>query len=161
MNKRDKFREGVREIRRLVCIAFIGVMSVAGVLVYVMIDPALSFFRVFAPRENVYEANAAVQEDDYDKIENGIHMRTGLVEAEGLMPVVNNCTNCHSAKLITQNRMTKERWIATIRWMQETQNLWDLGANEDIIIDYLVQNYPPQKKGRRQRLNNINWYELK
>ncbi|MGS2740831.1 monoheme cytochrome C [Sinomicrobium sp. M5D2P17] len=161
MNNGDRFREEVKKITRLVSIAFIGVMSVAGVLVYVMIDPALSFFRVFAPRENGYEANVTVQEDDYNKTENGIHVRTGLVEAEGLMTVVNNCTNCHSAKLITQNRMTKERWIATIRWMQETQNLWDLGANEDIIIDYLVQNYPPHKKGRRQGLDNINWYKLK
>ncbi|MBC9794422.1 monoheme cytochrome C [Sinomicrobium weinanense] len=161
MNKQDKFREEVKKVRRLVCIVFVSMMSVAGVLVYVMIDPELSFFRVFIPREKVYETNATVQEDDYDKIENGIHVRTGLVEAEGLMTVVNNCTNCHSAKLITQNRMTKERWVTTIRWMQETQNLWDLGANEDIIIDYLVQNYPPRKKGRRQGLGNINWYKLK
>ena len=68
----------------------------------------------------------SIQEsDDFDKIENGIHVRTGLIEADGLMTVVNNCTNCHSAKLVTQNRMNEERWIATIRWMQETQNLWD------------------------------------
>ena len=62
-----------------------------------------------------------------DRIENGIHVRTGLIDAEGLMTVVNNCTTCHSAKLVIQNRMNKERWNATIQWMQETQNLWDLG----------------------------------
>ena len=104
----------------------------------------------------------AVQElDDFDKIENGIHMRTGLIEADGLMAVVNNCTNCHSAKLVTQNRMNEERWIATIRWMQETQNLWDLGNNEAIIVNYLVTNYPPKNKGRREILSDIEWYELK
>lgn len=104
----------------------------------------------------------SIQEsDDFDKIENGIHVRTGLIEADGLMTVVNNCTNCHSAKLVTQNRMNEERWIATIRWMQETQNLWDLGNNEAIIVNYLVTNYPPQKKGRREVLSDIEWYELK
>ena len=98
--------------------------------------------------------------DEFDKIENGIHVRTGLKEADGLMAVVNNCTNCHSAKLVTQNRMNEERWIATIRWMQETQNLWDLGNNEKIIVNYLVTNYPPKKKGRREILTNIQWYDL-
>lgn len=100
-------------------------------------------------------------EDNPDRIENGIHVRTGLVEAPGLMETVNNCTTCHSAKLIIQNRMGPERWHATIRWMQETQNLWDLGANEEIIVNYLVANYPPPKKGRRSVLTNIDWYELK
>jgi malonyl CoA-acyl carrier protein transacylase len=100
-------------------------------------------------------------EEDFDKIENGIHVRTGLVDAVGLMTVVNNCTNCHSAKLVTQNRMNKERWVSTIRWMQETQNLWDLGPNEEVIVNYLVTNYPPSKKGRRENLIDIEWYDLK
>lgn len=97
---------------------------------------------------------------DPNRIENGIHVRTGLIDAPGLTETVNNCTTCHSAKLVTQNRMNKERWHATIRWMQETQNLWDLGDQEDIIIDYLVTNYPPQKKGRRQTLSEVEWYKL-
>ena len=87
-------------------------------------------------------------------------MRTGFVEGEGMMLVVNNCTNCHSAKLVTQNRMTKEQWMATIRWMQETQNLWSLGANEEPIVNYLAQYYAPIAKGRRQHLTAVEWYEL-
>jgi len=102
----------------------------------------------------------AIPEEDFDKIENGIHVRTGFVEAEGLMETVNNCTNCHSSELVLQNRMSKDRWIATIRWMQETQNLWDLGGNEEIIVEYLVKNYPVVKKGRRSILTNIEWYDL-
>lgn len=112
----------------------------------------------------VFEPNSKltnVPEDDSNSIENGIHVRTGLVEAEGLMAVVNNCTNCHSAQLVTQNRMNKERWKTTIAWMQKTQNLWDLGENEEIIINYLVTNYPPKEKGRREALTNIEWYALK
>lgn len=108
-------------------------------------------------QENNY---VKVPEEDPDRIENGIHVRTGLIEADGLTEVVTNCTTCHSAQLVTQNRMNKEGWIATIRWMQETQNLWELGANEAIIIDYLVTNYPPEKKGRRQGLKEVEWYVL-
>ena len=97
---------------------------------------------------------------DEDKIENGIHLRTGLIEAEGLMTVVNNCTNCHSSKLVTQNRMSAESWNATIKWMQKTQNLWDLGGNQEIIVNYLVKNYPVKAKGRRSILTDIEWYTL-
>lgn len=101
-----------------------------------------------------------VQVVDGNEIENGIHVRTGLREGEGLMVVVAHCTACHSAQLIIQNRMNKERWNATIRWMQETQNLWPLGAQQEVIVDYLVKNYPVYKKGRRENLQDIEWYKL-
>ena len=56
--------------------------------------------------------------------------------------------------------MTAERWDETIKWMQETQNLWDLGENQEVIVNYLVTNYPPKKSsGRRANLTNIEWYE--
>src|SRR5690606_31969818 len=93
-------------------------------------------------------------------IENKIHAPTGLVEGEGLTEVINNCTNCHSAKLIIQNRMNREMWLESIRWMQETQNLWDLGENEEIILNYLSTHYAPEEKGRREPLTNIEWYNL-
>lgn len=95
-----------------------------------------------------------------DDIIDGIHVRTGLIDDEGLMTVIANCTACHSAQLITQNRMNKERWDATIRWMQETQNLWDLGENQEVIVNYLVKNYPVYSKGRRENLSQIEWYDL-
>lgn len=100
------------------------------------------------------------QSEDWNRIENGIHLRTGLKEDEGLMTVVAHCTACHSAQLVIQNRMNEERWNATIRWMQETQNLWDLGENQKVIVDYLVRNYPPTEKGRRENLKDIEWYAL-
>ena len=156
MEDHKKFKQQVRAIYRLMVVLF-GLFAVAAITVlYLLSNPSL-----FEKSKTEVEYVAVVEEDDYDKIENGIHVRTGLVEAEGLMAVVNNCTNCHSAKLVTQNRMNKERWVSTIRWMQETQNLWDLGNNEDIIVDYLVTNYPPSNKGRREVLKDIEWYELK
>ncbi len=109
---------------------------------------------------NVTNAEAAQSTEDWNRIEDGIHVRTGLKEDEGLMTVVTHCTACHSAQLVIQNRMNEERWNATIQWMQETQNLWDLGENQKVIVDYLVRNYPPTEKGRRENLKNIEWYEL-
>ena len=102
-----------------------------------------------------------VDMDDPNRIENGIHVRTGFIDAPGMQETVNNCTSCHSAQLVIQNRMDADRWKSTIDWMQKTQNLWDLGDNEDIIVNYLVENYPIIDKGRRASLKNVEWYELK
>lgn len=86
--------------------------------------------------------------------------QSGFVNDKGVSLVIQNCTQCHSAKLVTQNRMSKEGWAATITWMQETQNLWALGEKEDLIIEYLAKNYSPDRKGRRQNLTKVDWYEL-
>lgn len=92
---------------------------------------------------------------------DGIHTGSGLIDGPGLHLVVQNCTSCHSAKLITQNRMSIDGWRSTIRWMQETQNLWDLGADEETILQYLASNYAPRKGGRRRSLGKIDWYKMK
>ena len=152
------FEQSARAISRMMGIIFAMFMVVGAFLVYLIIDPSLSAFQP-EPEVAVLVPESGIEED-FDKIENGIHLRTGFVEGEGLMTVVNNCTNCHSAKLVTQNRMNEEGWRATIIWMQETQNLWDLGRNEDVIVNYLATYYAPQKKGRRQNLSNVEWYVL-
>lgn len=85
---------------------------------------------------------------------------TGLIMDEGVNLVKAHCIGCHSSKLIMQNRASREGWESTIRWMQKTQNLWDLGENEEKILDYLAENYAPEEKGRRKPLENIEWYEL-
>jgi hypothetical protein len=107
-------------------------------------------------------ARASEQANDPDRIENGIHVMTGLVAAEGWEVVRGTCTACHSAKLVTQNRATREGWASMITWMQETQGLWDLGAQEDVILDYLAANYAPEEEGRRPNLDveSIEWYVL-
>lgn len=157
MEEQEKFRRQLQQVSRLMSGIMVLFFIMAGAVLYLLVDPNLS---AFTKKEKVTYVDLVQEEEDYDKIENGIHVRTGLKDADGLMAVVNNCTNCHSALLVTQNRMSAERWRSTIQWMQETQNLWDLGKNEDIIINYLVTNYPPQKKGRRMNLENIDWYVL-
>lgn len=148
------FQELYRKIILVSAIIAIGAIA----LVYFMVDPSLSAFKKDKPETEI--VTIPTREDDFDKIENGIHLRTGFVVAPGMMETVQNCTNCHSSKLVIQNRMDEERWKSTIKWMQETQNLWDLGENEEVIINYLVTNYPPSKKGRREVLTDIEWYQL-
>jgi len=63
-----------------------------------------------------------------------------------------HCTGCHSAALITQNRLTRQGWLDTIRWMQEKQGLWPLGEQETVILDYLEKYYYPETTGRRKAL---------
>lgn len=95
-----------------------------------------------------------------EEIENGIHVLTGLKVDENWELVRQNCTACHSPKLVTQNRATREGWKKMIRWMQQTQNLWDLGENEPKILDYLAKNYAPKASGRRAQLDITEWYEI-
>ena len=114
------------------------------------------------PLEEQARRLKAKAEDDYDRIENGIHVMTGLKVDKGWQIVRGTCTACHSAKLVTQNRATREGWKKMIVWMQETQNLWDLGEQEDLILDYLAANYAPEEAGRRPNLDlaEVEWYIL-
>lgn len=162
MPKKNAVEKSYREIRGMMRVIVLVFLAISGVLLLVLFDPDLSSLKS-APEAILIEPDSLDQglaDADFDAIENGIHLRTGFVEDEGLMAVVNNCTNCHSAKLVTQNRMTREGWEATIRWMQETQKLWDLGNNEEIILNYLAANYAPEEKGRRANLANVEWYVL-
>jgi hypothetical protein len=154
MNTVEAFRVQIRKLYRLLMLFFALFVIAGGGIVCYMYHPYGTGFN------SKSDSIAGFIAEDEDRIENGIHLRTGLVEAQGLMIVVNNCTNCHSAKLVTQNRMNTEGWNTTIKWMQETQNLWDLGDNQEIIVNYLVTNYPQIAKGRRMILTDIEWYEL-
>ena len=77
---------------------------------------------------------------------------TGLVIAPGFKLVSVHCTVCHSAMLVAQNRADRQGWLQMIRWMQESQGLWPLGDNEQVILDYLAEHYGPQRSGRRRPL---------
>jgi len=100
--------------------------------------------------------------DDWDRVVDGIHVRSGLAFDENFQLVRGVCTACHSAKLVTQNRATREGWKEMIIWMQATQGLQDLGENEKPILDYLAKHYAPQELGRRANINmdEVEWYIL-
>ena len=75
---------------------------------------------------------------------------TCLIESPGWELVRAQCGGCHSYGMITNQRGDRETWLEIIRWMQETQNFWILGADvESAILDYLAENYPPPREFRR------------
>ncbi len=102
------------------------------------------------------------RENNWDLVEKGIHVKTGLKADKNLQLIIGTCTSCHSAKLITQNRATRQGWKNMIVWMQETQGLNDLGKNEPIVLDYLAKHYAPKEEGRRANIDveAIKWYVL-
>ena len=113
---------------------------------------------------NCNQEEPSSEEDlaEIEGVKDSIHVATGLVYAEGFDIVSSVCLGCHSSKLITQSRATREGWIDMIHWMQDSQGLGDLGEFEKPIIDYLATHYAPEEKGRRQPLNieEIEWYVL-
>ena len=65
-----------------------------------------------------------------------------------------NCTECHSAQLITQSSGSREVWKSRIVWMQQTQQgLHELEIEvENSILDYLAANYAQKAASRRPGL---------
>ena len=76
---------------------------------------------------------------------------TGLAVAPGWEDIRTHCGGCHSFGLITNQRANREGWRDMIRWMQRTQNLWELPPeSETRILDYLAENYAPQALRQRR-----------
>ena len=75
---------------------------------------------------------------------------TGFIIAEHWETVRNNCTECHSAKLVTAQRGDRKTGTDIIRWMQATQGLQKFDAKTEAkILQYLASNYAPKARGRR------------
>jgi hypothetical protein len=78
---------------------------------------------------------------------------SGLRIAPGWELVRGHCGACHSYGLITAQRGGRDYWLKTIRWMQQTQNLWPLpAAVEAPLLDYLATHYNETDWGRRPAL---------
>lgn len=164
MDKKEHFLKAVNVFSQSLALFCTCIFILGGFLLYLTFNPDSELFKKsfeVAEEQSVEVVKDKVPEEaEVTGIKDGIHVETGFLEGKGLQAVINNCTNCHSSKLVTQNHMTKEGWLTTIRWMQETQNLWDLGDQEDIILDYLATNYAPKNKGRRENLVVDEWYQL-
>ncbi len=129
------------------------------IYLFLLLFASIGFYSCDSDKKK--DATETKKVSDDDKIVDGIHVRTGLKDGKGVLVVAHTCTVCHSADIVMMNRMNEERWNETIKWMQKTQGLWDLGENQKIIVDYLTTNYPMPKATRRANLKNINWYDLK
>ena len=78
---------------------------------------------------------------------------TGFIIAPGWETTRNNCIACHSASLVTQNSGSRAHWLSMIRWMQETQGLWQFDdTTENTILEYLSSAYGPKADARRPGL---------
>lgn len=147
-----KLRKIIKQVNQVLKASLITIALLLIAVIYLGKD----YFLAGSTQKPKNEKRAEVSPEIVD----GIHVETGLKDAPGLKLVIQNCTSCHSSKLIIQNKMNLARWESTIKWMQETQNLWDLGENESAIVEYLAANYAPKKKGRRSNLEDIEWYKL-
>ena len=79
---------------------------------------------------------------------------TGLIMASGWELAAAHCGGCHSHKLVTAQRGDKDFWRDTIRWMQRTQNLWQIpAAQEEALLNYLAEHYNETDWGRRPPLS--------
>lgn len=138
-------------------LVLMGVMTVLSVVIAFTAEPD-EVARVYAVSPDKEEKEPYYAAD----VKDGIHVPTGLKVDTYLEPVLANCLACHSADVIRNTRLDKQGWVSLIHWMQEKQNLWDLGADEKKIVAYLTENYAPEEQGRRANLalQPDDWYEL-
>jgi cytochrome c5 len=113
-----------------------------------------TFFAVSAMAENQNNLNKTLEKSIVPaNLISGIDPESGLKIAAGWDIVKTNCTVCHSAKIIVLQQGSRDTWLEMIRWMQKTQGLWEFDPQtEKTILDYLANNYPPVKVGRRANL---------
>ena len=78
---------------------------------------------------------------------------TGLALEGDWQLVQANCTECHSALLITQNAGSRGIWQIRIATMRDTHGMDPLDAEiEDRILNYLAEHYGQRQASRRPPL---------
>jgi hypothetical protein len=143
-----------KQVKRL---GFAIILLLASAIWYLAGTPGLT------QKQSPEPVSALQVSDDLEEFEGyevgSIDEKSGLIVDRHWEVTRANCTSCHSASLITQIGASREEWLNSIKWMQETQNLWDLGENEEKILDYLEKNYGPQKhSGGNAEITE--WYEI-
>jgi hypothetical protein len=68
----------------------------------------------------------------------------GLPRTDGYMLVDQNCTACHSIRIVMQQHQTEERWDYLLTWMVQDQGMWEMPAEERAsVLAYLVEHFGP------------------
>ena len=66
----------------------------------------------------------------------------GLPAAPGQEEVFYLCDACHSIRLVTQQRLSRQRWDQLLDWMVEEQGMAELHPEDrGLILDYLTTYY--------------------
>jgi hypothetical protein len=66
----------------------------------------------------------------------------GLAPGPGQEVVYNTCNVCHSIQLVTQQRLSRERWDELLEGMVEEQGMAEPAPEDrELILDYLGAHY--------------------
>ena len=64
-----------------------------------------------------------------------------LPPGEGREEVEASCSACHSLRMVTQQRLSRQRWNELLGWMVEEQGMAELDpATHALVLDYLAGN---------------------
>ena len=87
-------------------------LIVIGVMVYLPLQSDIKRWLKPKSIEAINSGSLPQLEADEDPnlVVDGIHVATGLAFAPGFEEVRANCTVCHNAALVTQNKATNLRW---------------------------------------------------
>jgi hypothetical protein len=69
---------------------------------------------------------------------------SGLSDGPVLAKVTTACTECHSSRIIVQQRLSKAAWTKEVDKMIKWGAVVDT-ADRETFIDYLSTNFPPEK----------------
>ncbi len=113
-------------------------------------------------KTNEINYNGVKSSDNNSSSADSLHVVGGFIAEGDYLLAIKHCTSCHAAELVVQNRASREGWEQLIRWMQRTQKLWDLGEDEDAVLNYLATYYAPKDIGRRAnvQLSSSDWYYI-
>lgn len=109
-------------------------------------DPMAAARGVSAPAASVYDplaalrapAPAAPAATDTDETFQGLPVSAGVEDT------FYSCSGCHSMELVTQQRLTRQRWDRLLDWMVAEQGMPPLDdAQRDLILSYLDRHFSP------------------
>lgn len=81
---------------------------------------------------------AAAQDEEWDNLPPGEHREL----------VFGLCSGCHSAKLVAQQGLSRERWDKLLDWMVEEQGMPELDPETHRqVLDYLESELGEDSRG--------------
>ncbi|MBW7850830.1 MAG: hypothetical protein H3C38_10065 [Rhodospirillales bacterium] len=71
-----------------------------------------------------------------------------LPPGEGRDEVEGICSACHSIRMVTQQRLSRDRWDELLDWMVAEQGMPELDAEtREKVLDYLADHLSPKTSG--------------